>query len=129
MSTSPAPTTPPAHGSPSNQTVDPTFALIALMKQSLQQNAKMIAQLNSRPSPHPPQPQLLSYQFKPQRPPFPKWGGTLPTTPLFLTQIETYKAKAFYSGVNDWKQTTPTNRQISVAISLDMLASFPSSIS
>ena len=42
MSTSPAPTTPLAHNSPSNQTVDPTTALIALMQQSLQKNVTMI---------------------------------------------------------------------------------------
>ena len=89
----------------------------------------MIAQINYRLSPHPAQPRLLSYQFKPQRPPFPKWDGTPPTTPLFLSQIATYKAKAFYAGVNDWTQTTPTNRQLSIAISLDMLASLSSPIS
>ena len=129
MSTSSASTTPPAHGSPPNNTMDPTLALIALMKQLLQQNATMIAQLNSRLSPHPPQTQSLSYQFKTQRPPFTKWDGTLPTTPPFLAQIETYKAEAFYAGVHNWAQTTPTNRQLSVAISSDMLASLPSSIS
>ena len=126
MSTSPAPTTTPAHGSPSNQTADPKTALIALMQKSIQQNATMIAQLNSRPSPHPPQPQPLSYKFKPQRPPFPKWDVTPPMTPLFLAQIETYKAEAFYSRVHDWTQTTPTNRQLSVSISSDMLTSLPS---
>ena len=89
----------------------------------------MIAQLNSRLSPHPPQTQVMSHQFKPQHPPFPKWDGTPPTTPLFPAQIETYKAEAFYAGVHDWAQTTPTNRQLSVAISSDMLASLPSAIS
>ena len=74
MSTSPAPTTPPGHGFLTNQTVDPTLVLIYLMQQSLQQNATMIAQLNSCPYPHPPQPQSLSYQFKPQRPPLSKMG-------------------------------------------------------
>ena len=129
MSTYTALTTPPAHGSLSNQTVDPTLALIDMMQKSPQKNATMIAQLNSRPSPHPPQPQSLSYQFKRQSPPFLKWDGELPTTPLFLAQIETYKAEAFYSGVHDWTQTTPTNRQLSVAISSDMLALLPSLIS
>ena len=129
MSTSSAPTPPPAHGSLSNQTVDPTLALIAMIQQSFQKNATMIAQLNSCPSPHPPKPQSLLYQFKPQHPPFPKWGGKLPTTPLFLAQRETYKAKAFYARVHDWTQTTPTNRQLRFAISSDMLASLPSSIS
>ena len=89
----------------------------------------MIAQLNSCLSPNQPQTQLLAYQFKPQRPLFPKWDGTLPTTPLFLAQIETYKAKAFYTSVHVWTQTTPTTRQLSVAISSDMIASLPSSIS
>ena len=56
ISTSPAPTTSPAHSSPWNKTVDPTTALIALMQQSLQKNATMIAQLNSRQTPHSPQP-------------------------------------------------------------------------
>ena len=55
MSTSSAPTTPPAHVSLSNNTVKPTLSLIALMHQSLQQNATMTAQLNSRSSHHPPQ--------------------------------------------------------------------------
>ena len=40
-----------------------------------------------------------------------------------------YKAKAFYTGVHDWTQTTPTTRHLSVAISLDILASLLSSIS
>ena len=89
----------------------------------------IIAQLNSRPSHHPPQPQSLSYQVNPPRPPFPKCYGTPPTTTLFLAQIETYKAEAFYDGVHEWTQTKPTNRQLSVAISSDVLASLPSSIS
>ena len=59
MSTSPVLTTPPAHGYPSNKTVDPTAALIALMQRLLQQNAMMITQLNFRPSPHPSQPQFV----------------------------------------------------------------------
>ena len=53
ISTSPAPTTPPTHNYLSNQKLDPTTALIALMYQSLQQNATMISQLNSCPSPQP----------------------------------------------------------------------------
>ena len=89
----------------------------------------MIVQLNSHQSPHPPQPQPLVYQFKPQSPPFPKWDGTQPKNPLVLAQIETHKAEAFYAGVHDWMQTTPTNGQLSVATSSDMLASLPSSIS
>ena len=128
MSTSLAPITHPAHSYLSNQTVEHATALIALIHKSLQQNATMIAQFNSCPSPHPPQPQLLSYQFKPQRPLFPKWEGTPPTTPLFLAHIETYKAKALYTRVHVWTQTTPTNRKLSVTISSDMLASLPSSI-
>ena len=71
MSTSLDPTTPPAHCSPSNM-VDPTVALIAIMQQSLQQNATMLAQLDSCSSPRQPQTQSLSYQFKPQRPPLSK---------------------------------------------------------
>ena len=122
LSTSPAPTTPPAYDYPSNQTVDPTLALISLMQQSLQENATMITQLNYRLSPHPPQPQSLSYQFKPHRPPFQKWDGTLPTNPLLLAHIETYKAEAFYTGVHNWMQTTPTTRQLIVTIRSDMLA-------
>ena len=89
----------------------------------------MIAQLNYGSSPHPTQQQSLSYQLKPQRPPFTKWDSTLTTTLLFLEQIETYKAEAFYAGVHDWTQKTPTNRKISVAISSDMLALLLSSIS
>ena len=128
MSTSSAATTPPAHGFPPN-TVEPTVKLVALMQQSLQKNATMLAQLNSRSSPNQPQTQSLAYQFKPQRPPFTKWDGTLPTAPLLLAQIETYKAKAFYARIHDWTQTIPTTRQLSVAISSDMLDSLPSSIS
>ena len=75
--------------------MDPTVELIALMQQSLQKNATMIAYINSRSSPYQPQTQLLSYQFKPQRPPFPKWYGTLQTTPLLLEQIKMYKAEPF----------------------------------
>ena len=77
----------------------------------------------------PNQPQSLLYQFKPQCPPFPKWDGTLPTITMLIEQIETYKAEAFYAGVHDWTQTTPTNRQLSVTISSDMMYSLPSSIS
>ena len=69
MSTSSSTPTPPAHGFPSNNTVEPTLALIALMKKMLQQNATMIAQLNSCSSHHQPQTQSILYQFKPQRPP------------------------------------------------------------
>ena len=62
-------------------------------------------------------------------PPFPKWDRTLPTTLLFLAQIKTYKAKAFYTCIHDWTQTTPTTRQLSVAIRLNMLSLLPASIS
>ena len=129
MSTSPAPTTPPTQNSLSNQEVDPTTALIDLMHQSLYQNATMIAQLNSFPSPQPAQKSSPSYQFKPQCPSFPKWDGTPPTTPIFLVQIATYKDKAFYSGVHDWTRNTLTNQQLSVAMRSDMLPLLPSSIS
>ena len=128
MSTSLAPITSTAHGSPPN-IVDPTVQLIALMQQLLQQNATMLAQINSRSSPHQPQTKWLAYQFKLQRPPFPKWDGTLPTTPLLLAQIETYKAKAFYASIQYWTKTTQTTRQISVAIISDILASLQASIS
>ena len=89
----------------------------------------MLAQLNSHSSPNQPQTQSLAYQFKPQRPPFPKWDETQPTTPLFLAQIETYKAEAFYASIHTWTQMAPTTRHISVAISSDILALLPSSIS
>ena len=48
---------------------------------------------------------------------------------LLLAQIETYNAKAFYAGIRNWTQMTPTTRKISVDITSDMLASLPSSIS
>ena len=102
---------------------------MALMHQSLQKTVTMIAQLNSRPSPQPAQQLSPLHQFKPQRPPFQKLYSTPPMTLLFLSQIVTYKSVAFYAGVHDWAHTTPTNRQLSVAISSDMLASLPSSIS
>ena len=50
MSKSPTPTTPLIHNSLSNQSVDPTMALIALMHKSLQKNAAMMAKLHYRPS-------------------------------------------------------------------------------
>ena len=100
MSASLAPTTPPAHGSPPN-TVDPTVQLIVVMQKLLHQNATMLFQLNYCSSPNQPQTKSLAYQFKHQRPPFPKWDGTLPTTPLLLAQIEMYKAEAFYTGIQD----------------------------
>ena len=74
VSTSPAPTTPPTHNSPSNQTVNPTTALIALMHQSLQKNSTMIAQLNYCPYPKPDQQPSPSYQFKHQSSPLYKMG-------------------------------------------------------
>ena len=128
MSTYLAPTTPPEDGSPPT-TVDPTVQLIALMQQFLQQNAIMLAQLNSLLSPNQPQTQSLAPQLKPQRPLFPKWDGTLPTDPLFLAQIETYKYKAIYSGIHNWTQKTQTARQLRVAIRSDILASLLSPIS
>ena len=89
----------------------------------------MIAQLNYCPSPQTAQQPSSSYQVRPQHPPFPKWVGTPPTTPLYLAQMATYKAEAFYSRVHDWTHTTPTNQQLSIAIRSDILASLPSSIS
>ena len=62
-------------------------------------------------------------------PPFPKWDGKLPTTPLLLAQIETYKAEAFYASIQDWTKTTQMTSQLRVSIRLDMLASLPASIS
>ena len=38
-------------------------------------------------------------------------------------------AEAFYAGLHDWTQTTPTKIKLSVAISSDMLALLPSLIS
>ena len=109
--------------------MNPTVQLIALMQQLLQQNSTMLAQINFRSSPNQPQTQSITYQFKPQRPPFPKWDGTLPTTPLFLAQTKTYKAEDFYASTHDWTKTTQTTRKLSVSISSDMLASIPSLIS
>ena len=102
MSKSTALTKPQTHTSLSNKTVDFTTTLIALMHQSLQQNSIIIAQLYSHTSPQPLKQPSLSYQFRPQRPPFPKWDGTPPTTPLLIYQISTDKAEAFYAGVHDW---------------------------
>ena len=104
-------------------------ALIALMHQSLKHNAAMMSQLHSCPSPPPaPQPSL-SYQYKPHLPPFPKWDSTPPTTPLLISQITTYKSEAYYAVVLDWMCTTLVSRKLRVAISSNMLASLPSSIS
>ena len=74
-------------------------------------------------------PPIYQYQYKPQSPPFPKWDGTPPTTPLFLAHIVMYKSEFYYDGVNDWTCTTPVSRKLSVAIRSDKLASLPSSIS
>ena len=129
MSTSPTPATPPTQSYPSNQTVDPTTTLIALMHQSLQQNSVMMAKIHSRTSPSSALQPSPSYHYKPQRPPFPKWYGTPPTTPLFLAKIAMFKAEYFYSGFHNWTCTAPVNRQLSIAISFDMLDSLPSLIS
>ena len=55
--------------------------------------------------------------------------GTPVTTPLLLAKVTTYKAKALYSGVHNWTQTTQAIKHISVTIRSDMLASIPQSIS
>ena len=84
MSTSLAPTTPPTHNLPSNQTVEPTTALIALMNQSIQLNTTMIAQLNSCPSSQPDQQPSPPHQFKAQRPPPSKMGQNTTNEPPVL---------------------------------------------
>ena len=129
MSTSPTPATPPTYSYPSNKKVDPTTALIALMNQSLQQNAAIMAQIHSSPPLLSALQPLMSYLYKPQIPPFPKWDGTPPKTPIFLAQVTTYKAEAFYARVHDWTCTTPASRKLSVAIISHILASLPLSIS
>ena len=88
-----------------------------------------MSQIHSSPYP-PPSPQpSLSYQHKTQLPPFPKWDGTPPKTPIFLAQVTTYKAEAFYARVHDWTCTTPASRKLSVAIISHILASLLLSIS
>ena len=124
----PTPTTPSNHNYLSNKTVDPITALTALMHQSLQKNVARMAQLHSFTSPQPAQQPSPSYQYKPQHSPFPKWDVTPSTTPLFIAQILTYKAEAFYTGVHDWTRITLASRKLSTAISSDTLASLPSSI-
>ena len=62
-------------------------------------------------------------------PPFQKWYGTPPTTPLFLAQFLTYKSEAFYAGVHDWTHTTQSSKHFSILISADMLVSLPRSVS
>ena len=52
-----------------------------------------------------------------------------PTTPLFLAQVATYKARAFYAGVHNWAQTTPERKHLRAAISSNMLALLPQSVS
>ena len=71
----------------------------------------------------------MTHQYKPQRPPFPKWYGIPPTTPLLLAHILTYKAESFYTGVHDWTCTTPASRQLNVIIRSNILDLLPSSIS
>ena len=88
-----------------------------------------MAQLRYRPSLPPAQKPLPLYQYKPQRPPFPKWDGTPPTTPLFISQIATYKSEAYYARLHYWRPTTPASRQLSVVISSDIIDSLLSSIS
>ena len=129
MSTSPTPVTPPTYSSLSNPSTTPTTALVALMQQSLQQNSAMMTQFHSRPPPtSSPQP-LSHYQYKPQRPSFPKFYGMTPTNSLFLANFATYKSEAFYSRFHDWMRTTPANTHLSFAISSDIIASLPSSVS
>ena len=126
MSTSPTLATPPRHNFLSNPNFNPTTALVVLMQQTIQQNATMMAHMHERPSPpSAPQPPT-SQQYKQQRPPpFQKWYGTPPTTPLFLAQFLTYKAEAFYSGVHDWTHTTQSSKHFSIVISADILVSLP----
>ena len=129
MSTSPTPATPPSHNSPSNAPVDLMTALIAIMHQTLQQNATIMVHMQIRPSPpSAPQPPT-NPQYKPRCPPFPKWYGMPLTNPIFPAQVLTYKAEAFYSCVHNWMQTTQASKNLSVAISADMLASLPRSVS
>ena len=128
MSTSLATTTPPTHNYPSNETVDPATTLIALMHQSLQQNSSMMTQLNYLVyTTIPTTIDVVSIQTS--APPFPKWDGTPPTTPLLLAQMVTYKAKAFYAGKHHLTRTTPVSRQLSVKINFNMLVSHLSLIS
>ena len=125
MSISPAPEIPPSHNSPSNTLVDPTTALISLMYQTLQQNVTLMAHLQNHPSTPPVQLTSISPIYKPHLSPFPKWYGALPTTPLFLTQVATYKSEAYYSVVHDWTRKTKANihPSVPVPISSDVLAS------
>ena len=99
------------------------------MHQTLLKNATLTTHLQTCPSPPLVQQTRIASSYKPQCPPFPKWDGTPPTTPLFLAQVATYKSEAFYSGVQDWTRTTLENKHISVAISANMLASLPWSVS
>ena len=129
MSTLPTPATPPSHNSLSNAHVDLMTELIAIMYQTLQQNATMMAHMQIQPS-HPSAPQPpTDPQYKPQCPPFPKWYGAPLTNPIFPAQVVTYKAEAFYSCVHIRMQTTQASKNLSVAISADMLALLPQSVS
>ena len=103
--------------------------IIALMHWTLQQNATLMAHMQTQPSPPLVQQTLTAPTYKPQRPPFPKWDGTPQTTHLFLAQFSTYKSKAFYSGVHNWTQTTQASKHLSVAISANILASIPREVS
>ena len=123
ISISPTPATPPPHNSPSNVPVNLTIALIASIHQRLQQNAAIMAHLEIRPSPPLVQPTPIPLTCKYQSSPFPKWDGTPPTTPLFLTQVVTYKSEAFYWGVNNWTRTIQANKRLRVVISANMVAS------
>ena len=62
-------------------------------------------------------------------PPFPKLDSTPPTTPLLISQIESFKSEAYYSVVHNWTRTSPASRQLSVAIRSNIFASLPSSVS
>ena len=72
MSTSPTPTTPPSHNSPSKAPVDPTTAFIPMMHQTLQKNATMMVHMQTQNSPPSSQQTPTAPQYKPHCPPFPK---------------------------------------------------------
>ena len=89
----------------------------------------MMAHLQTWPSYPSVQQTPISLTYKPQRPPLSKMGQDIAHYHLFLAQVPTYKLESFYYGVHNWTRTTQTNKQLSITISVGMLALLPRSVS
>ena len=77
--------------------------------------------------------QLLPNQLirptKYSTPPFPTWDKMTTKKTLLLTQVKTYKSKAYHAGIHDWTITTTKTKYLRVAISSDTISYLTRSIS